>query len=471
MKIKSILIFAFAIISTSVSYSQQNNPTDIPDYEIRVKFKNLKDTVCYLGVNFGNNKYFKDTARVNSKGVAVFKGSKPIEAGVYLIITPRKDFFEFILNEKKISLETDTSDFIKNMKVLESNENIVFFNYLNFMRDKHIERSNLVEEKKKKTGNDSLLDLKIAKIDTAVKLYRDNIKNRYNNLFFAKILKAMDEPQAREKYKNENDTIYGKYLYNWYQLHFFDNIDFSDPRMLRTPIYEAKVDKYMEDLTLKHPDSLKFAAERVIDKSMANREMFKFTLIKLFNKYAQSQYMGQDAIFVYLAERYYLSGLADWTDSTTLNKIYTEVVKKRSNLIGNIAPNLKMRDSNDHVISLYDCNKLYTVLVFWDPDCSHCRVVMPQLVDWYNKHSKDSFDVYAVGVLSDRKKWTSYINEHKFKWINVWDPDNLTNFRLLYDVYSTPIIYVIDKNKKIQAKKIPLEKLDEIIQILNKESK
>ena len=241
--------------------------------------------------------------------------------------------------------------------------------------------------------------------------------------------------------------------------------------MLRTPIYEAKVDKFMEELSLKHPDSIKYAAERVIDKSMANKEMFKFTLIKLFNKYAQSQYMGQDAVFVYLAERYYLSGLADWTDSVTLNKIYTEVIKKKSNIIGQNAPNLIMKDSNDHFVSLYDCNKPYTILVFWDPECSHCRTIIPQLVEWYGKHSKDSFQVYSVGVTTDKKKWTAFIQEHKLNWINVWDPSNATNFRVLYDVFTTPVIYIIDKKKIIQAKKLPLEKIDEIIQILNKEAK
>ena len=42
----------------------------------------------------------------------------------------------------------------------------------------------------------------------------------------------MDEPIAREKLPNESDSTYGQFLYNWYQNHFFDNIDFSDPRML-----------------------------------------------------------------------------------------------------------------------------------------------------------------------------------------------------------------------------------------------
>ena len=201
MKNRFILLLVFSLMLTMYSFSQNNIQTNVPDYEIKVKFKNLKDTVCYLGFHFGNNKYVRDTARINNKGIAVFKGSKPIEGGVYLIITPRRDFFEFILTEKNISLETDTSDFVKNMKVVTSEENKIFYNYLNFMREKHAERTKLVDDGKKQNTKDSIVNLKIAKIDTLVKKYRENVKTTYPNSFFTKILKGMDEPQAREKFK------------------------------------------------------------------------------------------------------------------------------------------------------------------------------------------------------------------------------------------------------------------------------
>ena len=475
-KVFIALFIGFLIAGHSFSQIAQttNIQTSVPDYEIKVKFKNLKDTVCFLGFNFGNNKYIRDTAKVNSKGIAIFKGTKPLEGGVYLIITPSKNFFEFIMTEKNISFETDTIDFVENMKVINSDENKVFYGYLKFMKNKHYERVKLVEELKLHQNNkdsSSMINAKIALVDSAVKNYRINIKKTYPVSFFTKILIAMDEPQAREKQVGENDTIYGKFLYNWYQNHFFDNIDFSDPRMLRTPIYEGKVNKFMEELTLKHPDSIKYAAERLIDKSMANDEMFKFTLIKLFNKYAQSKYMGQDAIFVYLAEKYYLSGLAHWTDTATLNKIYTEVIKKKSNLIGIPATNLIMKDTNDHYVKLFDIHKPYTILAFWDPECSHCRTIMPALVEWYKHHSKDSFAVYSVGVTSDRKKWISFMKEHHFNWIDVWDPANATNFRVLYDVFTTPVLYIIDSKKIIQAKKIGVEQIDELIRVIDRENK
>ena len=43
------------------------------------------------------------------------------------------------------------------------------------------------------------------------------------------------------------------------------------------------------------------------------------------------------------------------------------------------------------------------------------------------------------------------------EWTNVWDPGYTSNFRRLYDVTSTPIIYILDKNKKIIAKRLDVD--------------
>jgi hypothetical protein len=52
-------------------------------------------------------------------------------------------------------------------------------------------------------------------------------------------------------------------------------------------------------------------------------------------------------------------------------------------------------------------------------------------------------------------------------WINVCDwiyPEGHTiSFRQQYDIYSTPVIYILDEKKKIIAKRIGVEQVDEIL--------
>jgi len=142
---------------------------------------------------------------------------------------------------------------------------------------------------------------KIKELDLKTNEFRNKIRAENPDLFFSKVLKAMDEPGFREKQENETDSAFYHNQYIFYQYHFFDNIDFSDDRMLRTPLLQEKLDKYIERITMKHPDSLKYAAERAIELSKANDEMFKFVLSNLFYKYANSKFMGMDVVFVHLA--------------------------------------------------------------------------------------------------------------------------------------------------------------------------
>ncbi len=42
---------------------------------------------------------------------------------------------------------------------------------------------------------------------------------------------------------------------------------------------------------------------------------------------------------------------------------------------------------------------------------------------------------------------------------------NKPNYRQLYDVYQTPILYLLDKDKSIIAKKLSYQQVDEVIDI------
>lgn len=442
-------------------------------YEIRVKFSNLKDTVLFLGLHYGNNKYIKDTVRIDKKGVAVFKGKTPLAPGIYLIITPSKNYFELLVREPFISVEADTTDLVGKIKIIASEENKLFYAYLSFMEEQYKKRQELLKQKDKVKDNKEetdKIDKKLTELDDSIISYRKYAIQTYSHLFFGKLMKMMQEPEPREKLPDENDSVYGQYLYNFYQEHYFDNFDFSDSAILRTPIYEAKLDRFIDKMVMKNPDSVKCAVSRIIDKSLANREVFKFTCIKFFNKYANEMntYMGIDAIFVHLSKRYYLSGLAYWSDSTQMKKIADRVWNLENNLIGMKAKELIMLDTNNNFRSLYQVKAIYTVVIFWDVSCGHCKHEMPIIRDLYNKMGKDSLQVFAVHIGDDLKEWKKYINEQKMNFIHVYDPQYYSNFRQFYDVYKKPIIYLLDKNKVIQAKNIPADKLAELIAFLNK---
>jgi thiol-disulfide isomerase/thioredoxin len=122
---------------------------------------------------------------------------------------------------------------------------------------------------------------------------------------------------------------------------------------------------------------------------------------------------------------------------------------------------------------LYDIKARYTILAFWDPTCSHCKVEVPELHHIYDslKTKGVSIEVFAVGIESDPELWKKFIREHNLDWINVTDPANQTRFRDFYDIYSTPVIYLLDDQKRIIAKRLDPQKALDFISRDLKEKK
>jgi len=134
------------------------------------------------------------------------------------------------------------------------------------------------------------------------------------------------------------------------------------------------------------------------------------------------------------------------------------------------AKNLIMKDTAGNYQSMYDITAEYTVLIFWDHECGHCKKEIPVLKKYYNLTDRDSVEVFAVYNGNDLKGWKKYIRENNLRWINVADPANNTNFRVLYDVFSTPVIYLLDNKKVIEAKRISVEDLERIINALERKN-
>ncbi len=75
-----------------------------------------------------------------------------------------------------------------------------------------------------------------------------------------------------------------------------------------------------------------------------------------------------------------------------------------------------------------------------------------------------------MGVLAGgtQDQWQQFIKEHHLgDWINAWDPDHSTDYRRLYDVYMTPVVYLLDDHKKILAKQLDVKQLSDFLDHLN----
>lgn len=453
-------------------------------YSIKGKVRGWHDTVCYLGNHYGDKQYVKDTTKIDKGGNFIFKGTEKLPGGIYIVVLPNKVYLEILVDkEQHFSFEADTADLIAGLKFKNSEDNNLFYNYRTFL-DKKFKEKDPLSKHVARIRKDSLLTAEakmdstkkiqeqMIVIDKQVQAYQSDFIKKHPESFVATLLKAQTEivvPEAPLLPNGKKDSLFP---YHYYKNHYWDNISLADDRLLRTPIFHMKLKQFFEKVVVQHPDSIIKEADILVEKTKGNKEMFKYLIWYVTLTYETSPIMGMDAVFVHQVENYYMTKKAYWVDSIQIQKIIHRGLTLKPLLLGKPAPPIIMQDSVDKNVSLYDVKAKYTVLVFWDPDCGHCQKVIPKLNEIYESSLKaKGIEVYSVDIEDDAEKWKKFLIEKKIHLINTRDKYKQYPLRQLYDIYSTPVIYLLDEDKKIRAKRIDVEQLDEYITYLEKVKK
>ena len=293
-----------------------------------------------------------------------------------------------------------------------------------------------------------------------------NNENNHNKSLLAAVLrinKDIDIPDfPRDADGNVLDSAF---QYKFYKKHFFDNVDFQDARLLRTEFFQKKIDRYFEKMILQAPDTIIKESKMLLDKAEGCDEVFRFLLQTIFNKYNNSDIMGMDKVLVFFGDNYYLNGRATWADSTWLEKLRERVEELRYNQVGNQAVELKLYTYDDQPVTISGVNAEYTVLFFFEPSCGHCKKATPKMKALADKFWERGVEVMGIYTQTDKEEWGKFIESQGLEnWINAWDPYNQSGFRLFYDIRSTPSIYLLDRGKKIIAKRIDVETLEKVLE-------
>jgi peroxiredoxin len=484
MKIRYLFILLATCSFFRISYGQTSKGAPvITNYSFKFKVAGLKDVDAYLGFHYGDKKFIKDTAHVNSNGEVEFTGKDTIIGGIYLFITPRKNYFEFVVNETKIQMETDTLDFVANMVVKKSTENTVWYDYMKTISAKQkemkpyndiINKEGIDKESKEYKDAVAARD----KIAESINKFREDRIAKTPDMLVSKMFKAMKDVDL-DVVKDTSRVAKA----NYFRAHFWDNIDLSDSRLIRTPILESKVVYYFEKVAYQIPDTLIQEVDKILAKTNGDKEMFKFLTHHLTYSFSNSAIMCMDAVFVHLVDKYYRTGMTPWVDQKSMDKMLERADKLKPLLCNSVVNNITLPDTGGVFHSLYDFKGDYTILFFWDATCGHCKKSTPIMADLYRDYLKPhGIEVFGVEGELDDKEWKKYQAEQKLPWLNVSDnPEmnanptkwivelkktdlNSLNFRHIFDLYSYPVIYILDKDKKIIAKKLGVEQIQDFLE-------
>lgn len=426
---------------------------------IKVDLQNFPDKTFYLASYYGDKFQIVDTINSIDGKFTILKENL-LPQGVYTIAGAHNNkYFEFLLSEdQQFEIHANFKSIIDSLNVKGCLENQDFVKYLKYSSLKNKQNNSLKKLINITNGQENLEYLKQQnQLFADLKYYRlRQIQNNPKSLL-SLLFSMMQDVEIPTKLKR-----LPKKKYDYYNLHYWDYIDLGDERLLRTPILNSKVNTFFDQVLVQHPDSIIASIDRLFSTNL-HPDIYSHLLLKLSLKYEYPKIMGLDKIFVHLADKYIAYDQTALSTSIK-NALLERADKIRPLLIGTRAPELVMKDTLNEFQSLNTISNKYTVIIFWDHDCQQCQKELRFLKSIYAMKSFD-LEVYAVETTTLINKWKDYISKNDLNWINVNGTQSKSaDFHELFDIYSTPTIYILDQEKKIIAKRIGAKNIINFLQ-------
>ncbi|MBO4281639.1 MAG: DUF5106 domain-containing protein [Bacteroidales bacterium] len=463
---------AFLLLPTQAS-AQKKGKKEKVNYEISIYLEGVPDTMLYIGYYYADKTYSRDSVFVEKRkpGTFVFKGSDTLSRGVYIVAGQRKNkYLEFLVDTSRFfsiratGLKPPFYDVLSHLSFENSPENDVFLDFQQQMvryqsRVMDLGKSYKQEADKGEKANKEILSL--LKSEQSLCLdsmhdYTGQMISRHPDHLFSKIQRMNIDISIPDKPEGADSA----WEYRYYVNHYWDNTDLSEDGLLMSPLFFPKLKRYYEGIVPVSIDSIIKYTDLLVEK-ITSKELFKYVVWYVTHKYERGQYIGQDAVFVHMVKTYYEAGRCPWVEETQLEAMVERAHKLDPILIGKQAPQLWMMDTSRTLHSNYEFMKQFTIMWFWDVDCSHCKSATPKLAEMY-KRLKDSLDieVMAICMSADTVAWRRYLRNNDMPWVNVGGYVANIDFINVYDVHSTPFIYVLNRQKQIIVKKLPIEELE-----------
>ncbi|MDR2292547.1 MAG: redoxin domain-containing protein [Prevotellaceae bacterium] len=467
---KNIFITVLSVCAVNLLSAQS--------YKIDVTIKGLADSTILLAVHGGATKYSVDTAVLDKNGKGSFSKPRALEGGMYFIATGGTALFDFLVSadgSDNFGIITDKDDYSK-VEFVNSPENTAMLAYIDYRTQHQKKYEQLIEKLKTSAENsDEQKELRkqLLNFNLPLVAFSDSLANKYKGKFLATVVNAFKPPVEPDfslpADEPDRDRKIAMNYYLFSKEHFLDNINFEDERILRTPFFESEIlDYYLKNvLIFKESDSIIPCIDKIMTRMTHGSRIYRYILSHIFNLYYASTVMGHEEIVIYLGENYYLKPETTWETEKFRNELINFIERNKPTLIGKTSPDLllPMPDGKRYE-SIHGLTANYIVLYFYDTDCGHCKEETPRIKTVYDKYKNElGLEVYAVYVQTDEQKWLDFIDKNKLDWINVWDPYRTGNIYNTFNTATTPQIYLLDKNKKILARRLDSSNLSKLLQI------
>ncbi|MEZ4943535.1 MAG: DUF5106 domain-containing protein [Saprospiraceae bacterium] len=413
---------------------------------------------------YGDQNYLADSAVADAKGHFLLRREKPLLPGFYYFLLPgQKNFSILVDKDQHMTLRTKVNDIPGSMQVEGSINTELLYRNFRFQIAQEPELNQVSQiMRSNPPGSDAYNQAKARQTQLVAEreAHLQEIYTAYPDAFFTKFKTAGANPEwpDRRKPNGDVDTL-GNLLY--YRAHFWDGVDFSDTRLLSTPVVANKLRRYITELTPQRPDSIIAVADPLVQRVLPHKEYFQFFVnwIGLNYENGKTKVMDGEAVYVHMIDKYITPENAFWDTPENVNKLRAKVDEMKASLMGRKGPDVRAQDINGEYKSIYEMTAPLIVVFMFSPDCEHCQEQAPEIQKIYERWKDRGVDFYGIAVNTTDDEWRKFIKKNGFTFTNVFDPTNRAIYAKYY-VDITPELYLLNKDRIIIAKNLVAGQLE-----------
>ncbi len=439
------------------------------------QIEGLKGGKITLGHYYGGQAYRIDSVVVaNPKEGFAFK-REALKPGLYFLSSGGSRLFDFVVASASDSFTVRGSAARLNALAAEhSEENTAYFAFekeRKALEEKITAQEQLLDMVGRATKGDREAMQPVQKDLEALYKSGDSLAiaftNNYPSTLYAQMLLSVRPPEVPKNLKptlrDKPNPAYAR----WQRNHYFDHTDFKDERLLYNNFWHSFFDGFFAQHVVPKPDSLIRAMDEVIAKMPRNGAFYRFAVMRLVQFFEQNEAPGADRVFVHLADKYLKKDDTPWLDIATLERLAYKADAHRSNLTGSLAVNIELPDEEGKMHALYEVNAPVTMLVFYSPLCDHCKEMMPKIYQIHLDYSAKGLQTLALNTDKQHVYWKKFVAQQGWQWLDLASPNGIETLEKQFSAVNLPVIYLLDKDKRIVAKRVQPDKLGEALSRMN----
>ena len=421
-------------------------PAEAPDFTVTLRGAPAGE-VLLIG-HYMDQQFRAAEATADASGTVRFQREEPFEPGYYFAYYSDGSAAQFLLSEDQtFTLTADKDDVPGTARITGQQDSELLYDGLRYEATLQPRFAAAGEDRSQRTA------LARERSDHYTRVFAD-----HPDRFYTAYKRAGQNPEIRTDL-SEQDQVTA------YRYDFWEGVDFSDPRLLRTPVIANKLKRYIGTLTPQNADSIKRAADFLLARVLDHPEYYQFIANNITLSYepGKTQVMDGEAIHAHMIQNYFTRERAFWADSMTVYGLQQRADEMAHSLVGQPGPDITVPGLDGKPQRLYDLEQPYLIVYMYNPTCEHCIEETPRLVEY--ARGEPRVGVYAIALDTERDEWSQFVRQYGLgDFTNVMDPTNRSIYKT-YFVDNTPELYLLDRDRTIIAKNLKPAQVARAIEI------